>query len=172
MIELERTFLVRSLPRGWRRLPGLEIYDRYFPVSSIHPDIRLRQKGQELTLTKKHPIRPGDASRQEEQTISLSSADFQVFKKIPALILSKTRHRYRWRGHTIEFDVFRGPLAGLVLADVEFATRRKLRDFIPPDFFLADVTQEEIIAGGKLAGKKYRDLKKFLRKYNYRRIRT
>jgi hypothetical protein len=37
---------------------------------------------------------------------------------------------------------------------------------------LADVTQEEFIAGGWLAGKKYSDIESFLNKYNYKKLKT
>lgn len=171
MIELERTFLIRSLPVNWRANPQVNIGDRYFPIRATHPNIRLRRQGKEFSLTKKHPL-VDNVSWQEEQTILLTASDFQVFKKIPARIINKTRYYYRWHGKTIEFDVFRGALAGLVLADVEFSTRKQLRNFRPPNFLLAEITQEKVIVGGKLAGKKLRDLKIFLQKYNYRPIRT
>lgn len=170
MIELERTFLVKYLPLGWRRLPKLEIIDRYLPYSAAHPDIRLRQKGKEFTLTKKRPLNLKDFSQQEEQTIRLSAAEFAAFKKLPAKIVAKTRYYLPGRSQTIELDVFRGHLEGLVLADIEFASIKQLRRFQPPDFLLADVTQSEIVAGGKLAGQNYRHLRAFLKKKHYRRI--
>ncbi len=167
MIELERTFLVKALPPGWRRLPHEQIIDRYFPYNCAHPGIRLRQKGAQATLTKKRPLCSNDSSRQEEQTIILSPAEFRAFQKIPAKIVSKTRYYQHWHRAKIEFDVFRGPLKGLVLADIEFTSTRQLRSFQPPDFLLADVTQEEMIAGGKLAGKRYSNLRTFLKRYKY-----
>lgn len=170
MIELERTFLVKYLPPGWRRLPRLEIIDRYLPYSAAHPGIRLRQKGKEFTLTKKRPLNLKDFSQQEEQTILLSAAEFAAFKKLPAKVVAKTRYYLPGRSQTIELDVFHGPLQGLVLADIEFPSVKQLRNFHTPAFLLADVTQSEIIAGGKLAGKSYRHLRVFLKKKHYRRI--
>lgn len=170
MIELERTFLVKYLPRGWRHLLKLRIIDRYLPHHSLHPGIRLRQKGTEFTLTKKRPLNLNDFSRQEEQTIILSAAEFAALKKLPAKTISKTRYYYRWQQKTIELDVFHGPLTGLVLADIEFTSAKDLRRFQPPDFLLADVTQSETIAGGKLAGKSYRQLQPFLKRYRYRHL--
>lgn len=42
--------------------------------------------------------------------------------------------------------------------------------FVSPSFCLAEVTQEEFIAGGYLAGKSYADIEKFLKMYHYRPI--
>jgi len=39
-----------------------------------------------------------------------------------------------------------------------------------PDFCLADVTQEEFLAGGFLAGKKYLDIQSFLDKHGYKKV--
>ena len=39
-----------------------------------------------------------------------------------------------------------------------------------PDFCLVEVTQDEVFAGGVLAGKKYSDIEKDLRKYKYKKI--
>lgn len=172
MIELERTFLVKCLPPGWRRCPKCLIVDRYLPYRALHPGIRLRQKGNSFTLTKKRPLSLKDFSRQEEQTIILSAAELAAFKKLKAKTVAKTRHYFRWHRLIIEFDIFRAPLKGLVLADIEFTSVKQLRLFQPPDFLLADVTQSATIAGGKLAGKSYRQIQSFLKRYHYRRLRA
>ena len=39
-----------------------------------------------------------------------------------------------------------------------------------PDFCLADVTQEEFVAGGALCGKKYPDIEQKLAAFGYSRI--
>ena len=56
-----------------------------------------------------------------------------------------------------------------MLVDVEFSSNKEKSDFIMPDFCLADVTQEDFLAGGFLAGKKYSDIQFFLDKYNYKK---
>lgn len=49
-------------------------------------------------------------------------------------------------GSKAELDVFTGKLAGLVLIDFEFDSLDAKASFTPPDFILADVTQEDFIA--------------------------
>jgi CYTH domain-containing protein len=83
----------------------------------------------------------------------------------------KIRYYYELKGRTYEIGVYKDDLAGLVLIDVEFTNKKDKNSFKMPDFCLVDVTQEVVFAGGMLAGKNYRDLKKSLRKYNYKKIR-
>jgi hypothetical protein len=55
----------------------------------------------------------------------------------------------------------------MVLVDFEFDTEEDQAAFAMPEFCLADVTQEDFIAGGILAGKKYQDLEEDLKRFNY-----
>ena len=41
---------------------------------------------------------------------------------------------------TIELDIFDPPFAPLVMAEVEFGSRKAAENFIPPDWFKEDVT--------------------------------
>ena len=61
-------------------------------------------------------------------------------------------------------------MEGLVLVDIEFETPEEKNAFMMPDFCLVDVSQEEFIAGGMLAGKKYRDIEDDLARYEYKKI--
>lgn len=64
-------------------------------------------------------------------------------------------------------DVFTGELSGLVLIDFEFQSEEDKAAFTPPSCCLADVTQEDFIAGGQLAGKTYEDIRSDLARFNY-----
>jgi hypothetical protein len=67
-------------------------------------------------------------------------------------------------------DLFLDGLEGLALVDFEFDSIEEKERFLIPDLCLADVTQEESIAGGFLAGKRYADIESFLEKYGYEMI--
>ena len=70
-----------------------------------------------------------------------------------------------------EVDVFRDGLQGLVVIDFEFATpAEKARFVAPADVVLADITQEDFIAGGLLAGKSYADIEPELARFDYQRL--
>ena len=69
-----------------------------------------------------------------------------------------------------EVDAFVEDLKGLVLMDLESNTVQEKSVFKMPGLVLADVTQEEFIAGGLLAGKTYDDISSELKRFNYRRL--
>ena len=72
---------------------------------------------------------------------------------------------------TAGIDIYLDELEGLGVVDFEFTSRQEKDSFKIPDFCLAEVTQDEIIAGGILAGKKYSDIELLLNKYNYKKIK-
>jgi len=82
-IELEKTYLANKLPDGLAGFPHKEIVDLYVPVGSVHPVLRIRKKGDKLEITKKEPIKEGDASAQTEHTIKLTPEEFESFQNIP-----------------------------------------------------------------------------------------
>ena len=73
-------------------------------------------------------------------------------------------------GAPAEVDVFTEDLAGLVLIDFEFSTEAEKDDFTPPSIALADVTQEDFIAGGLLAGKTYDTITPELARFCYKKL--
>lgn len=58
----------------------------------------------------------------------------------------------------------------MVVVDFEFDNKEEKDKFEMPDFCLADVTQEEFIAGGMICGKSYEDVEKDLKKFSYKKI--
>jgi CYTH domain-containing protein len=169
-IELERTFLLKYKPEGFDQLKSVEILDIYFPKLSAHPTLRLRKKGNKLELTKKFPINGKDSSEQVEHTIILSEEEFVEFSRLEGKMLRKTRYYYSVGNLIAEIDIYHGELRGLCVVDFEFKTKEEKDNFSMPDFCLCDVTQEEMIAGGLLAGKKYGDIEELLNKINYKKI--
>ncbi len=163
--ELERTFILRYLPpmEGCRQVL---IEDIYIPASARHPVIRIRRAGQRLEFTKKSP-KEGDSSEQVEHTVPLTEEEFGCLASLEGKRLSKTRY---FLDSGAEIDIFHGPLEGLCLADFEFRTSEEKSSFTPPKFCLAEVTQEEAIAGGMLAGKSYQDIEGMLEGLGYSRI--
>jgi CYTH domain-containing protein len=167
MIELERTFLVKSLPQGLETSPSRKVTDVYYPKEARHPVIRLRSDGDSYVLTKKEPAAEGDKTEQKEQTIKLTREEFEALSVLPGKRVEKTRYAYMHGGRLAEIDVFTGYLEGLVLADFEFSSRKERDAFVMPGFCLAEVTQEEFIAGGMLCGKSYSDIEEELRRHGY-----
>jgi CYTH domain-containing protein len=170
MLELEKTYLAKYLPRGLKKCRKVEMIDRYIPISKLHPSIRIRKKDNYFELSRKAPISKKDLSIQEEINIKLDEVEYSALIKIPAKVVHKIRYYFPYQGRTAEIDIFLDKLKGLVTIEFEFKNIREMRKFKMPDFCLADVTHEKHSAGGHIAGRSYLSLKPLLEKYNYKTI--
>jgi adenylate cyclase len=170
MIELEKTYLIKNLPENLQAFPAKQIIDIYIPKESRHATLRIRKNGDKFEMTKKEPVQEGDSSHMLEQTIVLTANEFDILEKLDGKRTEKLRYNYPYRDLMAEIDVFQGALQGLVLADFEFKTLEEKAAFTMPDFCLAEVTQEEFLAGGMVCGKSYADIEKDLKKFNYSRM--
>lgn len=170
-VEVELTFLAREIPKEILGATGKQLIDIYIPdTDGIHPRLRLRQKGDKYEITKKIPITDDDASVHEEVTIPLSLEEFEPLSLSSSKKIAKLRYNVVIGGYDAEVDVFQDELAGLVVIDFEFASDDEKLRFETPRICLADVTQENFIAGGLLAGKNYNDIKPELDRFNYVRL--
>lgn len=170
MLELEITYLAKTLPEGLEEYPYKELMDIYIPREAEHPHLRLRKKGNSYEMTKKTKVSEDDASAHIEETISLDEKEFNAFADVEGKRVRKFRYAFPYSERTAEIDIFQDELEGLVVVDFEFKTREELESFVIPSFCLADVTQEEFIAGGMLCGKAYADIEENLGRFNYEKI--
>lgn len=170
MEELERTYLAKELPADLSDSTSKEMLDIYVPLSSQHPDLRIRRRGDKYEITRKRPILEGDSSRQMETSITLDAEEFKDLSQAPGKRVGKRRYQYQYDNHKYEIDVFTGELTGLVLIDIEFPTVEEKDAFVAPDFCLAEVTQEKFLAGGMLCGKRYEEIEANLRRLGYKKI--
>lgn len=168
-LELERTFLARELPKEIAGAEYVEIVDVYVPDGPGHATLRLRKKGDKYAITKKTPM-TDDSSEMMEHTIELNASEYAALCGCSKKRVVKKRYYVRIDGFDAEVDVFEEDLKGLVLVDFEFSDVRSKNEFKMPGGMLADVTPEEFIAGGMLAGKKYEEIEGELKNYGYKRI--
>jgi len=168
IIELELSYLAAAIPEGLEKCEHKTLSDVYFPASAAHAKLRIRQKGDTFELTKKTQADPNNAGNQREENIQLTLEEYGALAAGEGRSLTKTRYYLPYRGLTAEVDVFEGALAGLIIIEFEFDSPEVKNAFVMPDFCLADVTQEEFIAGGVLAGKSYADLQPQLEQFRYR----
>ena len=168
MIELERTFLAKSLP-DLSNCKKLEIIDIYIPKEREHPNLRIRKIGDKFEMTKKSPLE-SDMSEQREFTVPLTEQEFNVLSKLDGKVMHKIRHHFIYNGRLAEIDVFQDKLKGLIIVDFEFENEEEKNNFQIPDFCLADITQEVIFAGGMIAGKSYEDIEEVLKKFGYKKL--
>ncbi|MBA4319542.1 MAG: hypothetical protein C0412_14165 [Flavobacterium sp.] len=171
-IELERTYLLKYFPEGIKEKKSIEIFDIYIPKSVDHAILRIRQKGESFEMTKKEPLQGNDSSEQQEHTIKLSKEEFSELAVVDGKKLHKMRYLCPCGKKTAEIDVYLDDFEGLCLVDFEFESIEEKNKFNPPDFCLAEITQEKFCAAGWLAGKKYSDIEQFLDKYGYKKLKN
>jgi CYTH domain-containing protein len=144
--ELERKFLLDHAPEGLE--PETTIYDRYITGTRLrlrrveHPDGRLEYK-----LNQKESPSPPNYGVMTITSIYLTAEEYEVLCVLPAAELRKRRHhlgRY-------SIDVFEGGLAGLILAETEFASEEEMHAHVPPDFVGREVSDDVRYTGGELA---------------------
>jgi CYTH domain-containing protein len=150
-VELEKTYLCSEIPEKYISGSPIRMVDIYLPESVAHPTLRLRQKGNHYEITKKTPI-DNDPSRQKEDTIKLTKDEFEILAKASSRKIEKYRFPIIFEGHDGELDVFTGEHIGLLLVDFEFNDTESQDKFSTPNFCSADVTWENVIAGGILSG--------------------
>lgn len=171
-LELELTFLAREIPKEIASVAPERLVDIYIPENVEHPELRLRQKANTFEITKKVPLDGIDFSQHNEFTIPLNQHEYEALRTTSQRIIEKDRYKAMVDGTAAEIDVFAGALAGLVLIDFEFSSYEAKSNFIAPAVCFADVTQEEWLAGGILAGKSYDDIAEKLGQLGYKKIES
>src|SRR2546421_11306358 len=102
-LEIERKFLVKRPPPGWRRRPSSLIVQGYFPVASKDLEIRLRHKGAQHFIT----VKGGRGRRRLEEEIEISKAKFRALWPFTGTArVAKRRYKIPCRRLTIEMDVY------------------------------------------------------------------
>jgi CYTH domain-containing protein len=144
-MEIERKFTVRALPEDLENYPCKHIEQGYL---CTRPVVRVRRCGEEYWLTCKGE---GLLEREEYELPLTEEAYRHLLSKADGLVIQKDRHYIPWEGRTIELDVFHGPLAPLVVAEVEFPTREEALAFQPPVWFDRDVTENPAYSNSGLS---------------------
>ena len=167
-LEIEKRFLV--LEEKIEELMGVVIADSkkmmndvYIPNGDAHKDLRLRQKNDEFVITRKRPLVEGDSTKMMETSIPLSREEFFALAAGIESNVEKTRYIVNVSGWQGELDIFSGRHAGLAVLEFEFKSDEDLEDFNSnQQLGLIDITNEEWLAGGRLAEIDGNELKKKL----------
>lgn len=137
-MEIERKFLVSSLPENLQSYPCRVIEQGYL---CTNPVVRVRKDNDSFYLTYKGK---GMMAREEYNLPLTEEAYSHLIRKADGNII--TKHRYEipdGNGYTIELDIFDGVFSGTVLAEVEFASVEDANNYILPDWFSEDVTNNK-----------------------------
>ncbi|MGN1147084.1 MAG: CYTH domain-containing protein [Lachnospiraceae bacterium] len=148
-MEIERKFTIKQLPENLDLYPVHVIEQAYL---NTDPVVRVRRQDDEFYMTYKGH---GMMAREEHNLPLNEEAYYHLRSKADGNIISKKRYLIPLEhpqfmpggprppeGYslTIELDVFDPPFAPLVLAEVEFGSKNAAETFLPPDWFLEDVT--------------------------------
>lgn len=133
-MEIERKFLVQSLPEHLESFPFHQIEQGYL---CTEPVVRIRRQDEEYFLTYKSK---GMMVREEHNLPLTKEAYLHLRPKADGILISKKRHLIPFQQYTVELDIFEGEPSPLVLAEVEFGTEEEAKEFIPPEWFGEDVT--------------------------------
>lgn len=164
-MEIERKFTVKALPEDIAKHTCLLIEQAYL---NTDPVLRVRRQNDDYYLTYKGK---GLLAR-EEYNLPLNKEAYEhLLAKADGNIITKKRYLLPisspafQKGYvpekdtalTIELDVFEPPFAPLVIAEVEFPDEKMANAFLPPDWFLKDVTYEKQYHNSNLSQKTFAD---------------
>jgi len=137
-LEIERKFLVK-FPISWENLAELfdglkdvkRISQTYLKPKGKDPSARVRKTIEGLTgdtetvyhFNQKEYIQPG-VHEETEHEISKSQYEKYLKNSHPDKVtVEKTRFVFKYRDQTFELDVFKGPLKGLVILEIELKNK-------------------------------------------------
>jgi adenylate cyclase len=136
--EIERKFLVTDLPGEDVLGPGARLRQGYLAQDG-EVQVRVRIAGPSAVLTVK--AGRGLVRTEVESAIGADQAE-ALWPYTDGRRIEKVRHRCPLAGAVADVDVYEGALAGLVTAEVEFASEAEAAAFEPPGWFGRDVTAE------------------------------
>ncbi len=156
--EIERKFRVM-----WEKIPKdirdkinrheyhqLSIKQGHLAIGDDGLEVRVRQAGLSYFLT----IKKGTGKVRQECEFVIELYEFvQLWKMAEeqGLIVRKTRSKIEYGKNTIELDAYKGRLAGLFTAEVEFDSEEASDSFVAPEWFGPEVTDDPCYKNQNLA---------------------
>ena len=150
-MEIERKFTIKKLPGNLSEYPFHLIEQAYL---NTDPVVRIRKEDDQYYLTYKGK---GLMAREEYNLPLNEQSYYHMREKADGNVISKKRYLIPIENPTfvsdyketidrisltIELDVFNTPFENLIIAEVEFPDQEMAEAFLPPDWFLEDVTND------------------------------
>ncbi len=137
-MEIERKFLLKKIPSELK-ITGQKEIEQYYLCREDKTVVRVRRINDKYLLT----IKQGGGISRFEREIAISRNDFAEIASISQdRKIIKTRYLAPLDNLTVELDVFRENLEGLILAEIEFQTEEQAKKFIPPAWIGKEVTDD------------------------------
>ena len=136
-MEIERKYLISDPPM---ELSGYSFHKIEQGYLNTHPVVRVRRQDDSYYLTYKGS---GMMIREEYNLPLTKEAYEHLLPKADGNVITKCRYLIPLDGGlTCELDVFEGAFEGLVLAEVEFESEEAANAFVPPSWFIKEVTTD------------------------------
>jgi CYTH domain-containing protein len=146
--EIERKFLVADPPPDLEKFPRKKLRQGYVAVTEGGTELRVRKEGKRHVLT----IKEGHGEDRGEHEVEIASSQFAALWPLTkGRRIRKVRYDVPRDGLTIQVDVYRGKLRGLVTAEVEFPDEDAARRFDPREWFGREVTGDDQFSNQNLA---------------------
>jgi len=146
--EIERKFLIKSLPENLEQYPHEDIVQGYLAINENGNEVRLRQKGNKYFQTVKSE---GEKIRFESE-IEITEEQFNsLWEATKGKRIEKTRYEIPCENGIIELDIYRGDLDGLLSAEIEFSNEEDSNKFIIPEWLSTEVTNDKEYKNQNLA---------------------
>ena len=146
-IEIERKFCVQEMPNLTAH-SGVAIAQGYLAVDVAGTEIRVRRKDGHYYQT----VKTGMGIKRIEVEMALTRVQFDIlWPSTAGRRVKKVRYELIEGKWTIELDVYRGRLKGLVVAEVEFESVAESARFVPPPWFGREVTDDVRYKNANLA---------------------
>lgn len=144
--EIERKFLIKSLPENLENFTHYEIRQGYI---STDPTIRLRQQDNTYILT----VKSAGLMKKQEYELELTKEQFnKLWQKTEGNTIEKTRYIIPLNNNLkAELDIYKGFLSGFMNVEVEFLSTKEAILFDVPLWFSQEVTQDPRFSNSSLA---------------------
>lgn len=137
-LEIERKFLIKTLPANINSYSHQDITQGYIVADKDH-EIRLRKKGDKYFKT----IKTGSGKIRTEEEYEITKEQFETeWPLVESRIIDKTRYKIPYQNHTIELDIYKKNLDGLLTAEVEFDNEEESNKFELPEYFDTELTDD------------------------------
>lgn len=137
--EIERKFLLIHPPQTVFHSRCAEIFQGYISSPNDVTEVRVRNIESKYYLTIKsqgHLIR-------SEHEVALTEEQFAVLWPLTeGKRIEKTRYFFHEKGRLIEVDVYKHPLIGLIVAEIEFMSVKESWEFTPFAWFGEEITND------------------------------
>ncbi len=168
-LEIERKFLVK-FPKSWSALS--EMFDDLVDVKRISQTYLKPEPGEQAARVRKtikgltgdteteyhyNQKKPVDTGVHEETEREIDRSEYQSYlkqsnpQKVP---VEKTRFVFKFNDQTFELDVFKGPLKGLAILEIELEDKNDTVELPPFLKVIKEVTEDKRFTNFALADKK------------------